>query len=148
MLGRTPSRSGQLRKISPPPRFDRRTVHPVASRYTDWVIPPHDRIWKLTIKIKAHFYKTTVIMCVHQRKHLIMKKLNSFMAVVISRALQTTFSHIFLFFVGLTWKFVSRSFERKVFIWRVFVNDIPPNMQAVYKGRVENIYFCNILNAI
>jgi hypothetical protein len=27
-------RSGQVRKISPPPGFDRRTFHPVASRYT------------------------------------------------------------------------------------------------------------------
>jgi hypothetical protein len=28
-------RSGQVRKISPPPGFDPRTVQPVASRYTD-----------------------------------------------------------------------------------------------------------------
>jgi hypothetical protein len=31
------SRSGQVRKISPPPGFDPRTVQPVASRYTDYV---------------------------------------------------------------------------------------------------------------
>ena len=29
-------RSGQVRKISPPPGFDNRTVQPVASRYTDY----------------------------------------------------------------------------------------------------------------
>ena len=28
-----------VRKISPPPGFDLRTVQPVASRYTDWAIP-------------------------------------------------------------------------------------------------------------
>jgi hypothetical protein len=28
-----------VRKISPPPGFDPRTVQPVASRYTDWAIP-------------------------------------------------------------------------------------------------------------
>jgi len=28
--------SGQVRKISPPPGFDRRTVQPVGSRYTDY----------------------------------------------------------------------------------------------------------------
>ena len=28
-------RSGQVRKISPPPGFDPRTVQPIASRYTD-----------------------------------------------------------------------------------------------------------------
>jgi hypothetical protein len=31
-------RSGRVRKISPPTGFDPRTVHPVASRYTDWAI--------------------------------------------------------------------------------------------------------------
>jgi hypothetical protein len=31
----TPGRSGRVRKISPPPEFDPRTVQPVASRYTD-----------------------------------------------------------------------------------------------------------------
>jgi hypothetical protein len=32
-------RSGRVRKIPPPPRFDHRTVQPAASRYTDWAIP-------------------------------------------------------------------------------------------------------------
>ena len=35
-LGGPQVRSVQVRKISPPPRFDPRTVQPVASRYTDW----------------------------------------------------------------------------------------------------------------
>jgi len=34
-------RSGPVRKISPPPGFDTRTGQPVASRYTNWVIPAH-----------------------------------------------------------------------------------------------------------
>jgi hypothetical protein len=34
-LGGPQGRSGQVRKISPPPGFDPRTVHPVASRCTD-----------------------------------------------------------------------------------------------------------------
>ena len=38
-LGGPQGRSGQVRKISPPPEFDYRTVQPVASRYTDWAIP-------------------------------------------------------------------------------------------------------------
>ena len=33
------SRSGRVRKISPPPGFDTRTVQPVASRYTGYAIP-------------------------------------------------------------------------------------------------------------
>ena len=32
-------RSRRVRKISPQPGFDPRTVQPVASRYTDWAIP-------------------------------------------------------------------------------------------------------------
>ena len=39
-LGGTQGRSGQVRKISPPPGFDPRTVQPVASRYTDYATRP------------------------------------------------------------------------------------------------------------
>jgi hypothetical protein len=41
-LGGTQGRSGWPRKISPPPVFDPRTVHPIASRYTDCTIPAHN----------------------------------------------------------------------------------------------------------
>ena len=34
-----PRGTGRVRKISPPPGFDFRTVQPVVSRYTDWAIP-------------------------------------------------------------------------------------------------------------
>ena len=37
-LGGPQGQSGRMRKISPPPGFDPRTVQPVASRYTDWTI--------------------------------------------------------------------------------------------------------------
>ena len=40
-LGGPQGRSGQVRKISPPPGFDPRTGQPVASRYTAWAIPAH-----------------------------------------------------------------------------------------------------------
>jgi len=40
IAGGLQGRSGQVRKISPPPRFDHRTAQPVASRrYIDWAIP-------------------------------------------------------------------------------------------------------------
>ena len=39
-LGGLQGRSGEVRKISPPPGFDLRTVQPVASRYTDWATRP------------------------------------------------------------------------------------------------------------
>jgi hypothetical protein len=39
-LGGPQGRSGEVRKISSPPRFDPRTVQPVASRYTDWATRP------------------------------------------------------------------------------------------------------------
>ena len=37
-LGGPQGRSGQVRKILPPPRFDPRTVQSVASRYTDYAL--------------------------------------------------------------------------------------------------------------
>ena len=40
-LGGPPGRSGRVRKISPPPEFDLRTVQAVASRCTDWAILAH-----------------------------------------------------------------------------------------------------------
>jgi hypothetical protein len=40
-LGEPQGRPGQVRKISRPPAFDPRTVQPVASRHTDYVIPTH-----------------------------------------------------------------------------------------------------------
>ena len=39
-LGGPQGRSGQVRKISPPPGFDSRTVQPVASHYTDSATRP------------------------------------------------------------------------------------------------------------
>jgi hypothetical protein len=40
-LGGPEGPSGQVRKISPPPGFDPRSVQPVASGYTDWAIRAH-----------------------------------------------------------------------------------------------------------
>ena len=48
-LGGPQGRSGPMRKISPPPRFDPRTVQPVASRYTDWAIPPTNSMLPTTM---------------------------------------------------------------------------------------------------
>ena len=45
-LGGLQGRSGLVRKILPPPGFDSRTVHPIASRYTDWAISTHRRTGK------------------------------------------------------------------------------------------------------
>ena len=39
-LGGPQGRSGQVRKISPPPRFDARTIQAVASRYTHYATRP------------------------------------------------------------------------------------------------------------
>ena len=44
-LGGPQGRSGQVRKISPPPGFDPRTVQPAASRYTDYAIPGSRALW-------------------------------------------------------------------------------------------------------
>ena len=39
MLGEPHGRSGRVRKISPPPGFNPRTVQPIAGRCKDWAIP-------------------------------------------------------------------------------------------------------------
>jgi len=44
-LGGPQGRSGEVRKISPPPGFDPRTVQPVASPYTNWATRPTYRDW-------------------------------------------------------------------------------------------------------
>jgi len=43
-VGLRAGRSGQVRKISPPPGFDPRTVQPIGSRYTDYATRPTDII--------------------------------------------------------------------------------------------------------
>ena len=48
-------RSGQVWKISLPPGFDPRTVHPVASRYTDSAIPAHEQF---VYRAKCNFCNT------------------------------------------------------------------------------------------
>ena len=59
-LGRPQGRSGRVRKISPPPGFDPRTLQPVASRYTDWAIPAHNirscdmKCFKLFVSIRRY----------------------------------------------------------------------------------------------
>ena len=59
-LGGPLSRSQLVRNISPPPRFDPRTVQPIASRYTDWAITTHpqsccsDKICGVRITLKMY----------------------------------------------------------------------------------------------
>jgi hypothetical protein len=48
-LGRPQGRSGLVRKISPPSKFDPRTVQLLASRYTDQATPAH--IYRSTYRI-------------------------------------------------------------------------------------------------
>jgi hypothetical protein len=59
-LGRPQGRSGRLRKISPPPGCDPRTVQLVASRYTNWAIPAHLCTLKLLQLTCTQIYNATV----------------------------------------------------------------------------------------
>jgi len=54
-LGGPQGRCGRVRKISPPPGFDPRTVQSIVSRYTDYAIPAHDSSYN---KIIIHRCKT------------------------------------------------------------------------------------------
>jgi hypothetical protein len=49
-LGTPQGRSGQVRKISPPPGFDARTVQPVASRYIDCAIPSSNKLLQFRVQ--------------------------------------------------------------------------------------------------
>ena len=51
-LGGPQSRSGQVRKISPPPGFYPRTVHPVASRYADYATRPTYGLYHRGIEVR------------------------------------------------------------------------------------------------
>ena len=53
-LGGPRGRSGGGQTISSPPGFDPRTVNPVASRYTDCVIPAHGWCIGQTINTEVH----------------------------------------------------------------------------------------------
>jgi hypothetical protein len=46
-----------VRKISPPPGFDPRTVQLVASRYTDWAIAAHLKM-EIERYFKAYYQRT------------------------------------------------------------------------------------------
>ena len=60
-LGGPQGRSGQVRKTSPPPGFDPRTVQPVASRYTDYATRPTDcRVKGKGKFVSAHAMKAYV----------------------------------------------------------------------------------------
>ena len=74
-LGGPQSRSGQLRRISPPPGFDPRTVQLVASRYTDCATRPtkyfvrdtkHKLVFRPTqsfVPVPAVIWQMLSIMC-------------------------------------------------------------------------------------
>jgi hypothetical protein len=51
-LGGPEGRSGQVRKISPPPGFDPRTVQPLASHYTDYFTRPTFSYCKALIMVE------------------------------------------------------------------------------------------------
>ena len=59
-LGGPQGRSGQVRKISPPPGFDPRTVQSVANRYTDYATRP------IYIYIYIYIYIKYIYICLRQ----------------------------------------------------------------------------------
>jgi hypothetical protein len=52
------SRSGQVRKISPPPGFDPQTVQPVGGRYTDYATRPTKNLFKMYVPAVTARYAT------------------------------------------------------------------------------------------
>jgi hypothetical protein len=56
-LGGIQGRFERVRKISPPPGYNPRTVQPVANRYTDWATPAH-AIILVELKIPDYLWGT------------------------------------------------------------------------------------------
>ena len=61
-LCRCQGQCGRVRKISSPPRFDPRTVQPVASRYTEYAIPDvrllrTKCVWELVLDLEYHSFQ-------------------------------------------------------------------------------------------
>ena len=65
-------RSGRVRKITPTPGFDPRTVKPVASRYTnyinDFTMQFHTRLFRVCQCSLDRFSKTDINMVIRFRK--------------------------------------------------------------------------------
>jgi hypothetical protein len=66
-LGGPQGRSGQMRKISPPPGFDPRTVQPVASRYTDYATRPTN----ISLNTRE-MHSTRMVSEQHQLPHVVL----------------------------------------------------------------------------
>ena len=70
-LGGPQGRSGQVRKISPPPGFDSRTVQSVASRFTDYVTRPtrFSNVYIFKLHVAGTTLQNSIISVVTQRLH-------------------------------------------------------------------------------
>ena len=87
-LGGPQGRSGHVRKNSPPPGFDPRTVQPVASRYTDWATRPTS-VYIVVINcsnILKHFFffRKSISTCSHTKtlQHLTLHSGSCVMSIV------------------------------------------------------------------
>jgi len=74
-LGGPQGRSRQVRKITPPPGFDSRTVQPIASRYTEYALPaPHKTSDKEHKGIVCFGHMCALLCCVRFVCELISRK--------------------------------------------------------------------------
>ena len=95
-------RPGHVRKISPPPGFDPRTVQPVASRYTDWATrPTRSRVCCLHIQGKW------IASVVHLRWSHFFRNVGKYVCgislqkIVVSETAEKTWELAYLYICGL-----------------------------------------------
>jgi hypothetical protein len=76
-------RSGRVRKISPPPRFDPRTVQPVASRYADLTTGPtkHEYHALNSIRTKLRNHKA-IITTTHNGNSIVITQLRDYQSKI------------------------------------------------------------------
>jgi hypothetical protein len=104
-LGGHQGRSGRVRKISPPPGFDPRTVQPVASRYTDWANPALETFQVLTYcthitpRIQSRLANlqpsvTSTVSVIHLNKHSMSTEYNMANLLVHNMFINYNLSHL------------------------------------------------------
>jgi hypothetical protein len=92
-LGGPHDRCGWMRKSTLPPGFDRRTIQPVASRYSDCAIPAHSHQLHRKPKLKfTQFFKSNVfhVRALYYTKTLIISKCTK-------RVLSSIVTHSYMF---------------------------------------------------
>jgi hypothetical protein len=86
-----------MRKISPPPGFDPRTVQPVASRYTDYAIPAPGQGPTVKLIVAERANKISIRHLLNAKNPLMVKLLRKINSIYTS--ISQVFTVIYFYFI-------------------------------------------------